>query len=134
MVIRRGLSLFASDQSGAAVIELLLALNLILVAVFAFIEFTIAVNQWNLAAKATQVGAQVASVSNPVDNTLVNWKGLNGQCSTPDPNPGAPIPSTCTFDSRCVSSGGVNGSCTTCVIPPASGGCYDAAAMGRIVC
>src|SRR5262245_49771009 len=105
MVRRTGLRHFASDEYGGAVIDLFLALSVFLCEMFSFIEFMIAVNQWTLAAKAAQVGGQLASTSDPVDSGLHSWNGLNGQCSG-SPDPGTRIPAGCSFDSVCSGSSG----------------------------
>jgi len=66
------------------VIELVIALNVSLLTVIGFIEFSVAVNQWNLAAKAVQVGARLAAMPNPVDSAIDTWIGLtNGLVGDP---------------------------------------------------
>jgi hypothetical protein len=122
---------FAADQCGASLVQTLIVLNILVLIVAAFVEFGVAMNQWNLAAKATQVGVRLASVSNPVDSSLSAWTGLGPDSSTA-PFPGDPVAES--FNILCrgttISSG-------TCALESGtySGGTptYNAAAMGRLI-
>lgn len=121
-MVSRTISAFIRDEDGASLVEGVIVINVIVVTMAVFIEFGVAVNQWNMAAKATQIGARVASISHPVDSDLLLFTGLEG-----GGQPGDPMP---VFTSTCV------GSTTTCTgtYPGAGlGGSYDAAAMDRIV-
>lgn len=88
MVMARRIRDFRDDEHGGALVEALLVMNVILLMLVAFIELTIAVNQWNAANKALQLGARIASVSTP----------LHGGLMTIDPvaddqaEPGDPMP------------------------------------------
>ena len=121
-MVTRIVSTFLREEDGATLVEGVLVINVIVVTMAVFIEFSVAVNQWNMAAKAAQVGARVASISHPVDSDLLLFTGLEGGAQ-----PGDPMP---VFTSTCV------GSTTTCTGSyPGSGrsGTYNAAAMNRIV-
>lgn len=118
---------FWRDQRGSAMIETVVVINLLLLMVIAFVEFAVVMNQWNLAAKATQVGVRLAAVSDPVDSALSLWDGLGPDDTTP-PFPGDPIADS--FDIVCA---GKDASCT--VSGTYSGGtpAYNAAAMARLI-
>jgi Flp pilus assembly pilin Flp len=114
------------DQTGAVFAEFALLLPLVVTVVCGSIDFLYAFYQWNAAAKAVEVGARIAAVSDPVAaglNNLSNLAVVNGAA------PGAPVPS---FVVTCSGSGG--GSCVcigTC--SGLAGNVYDAVAMNRIV-
>jgi Flp pilus assembly protein TadG len=95
------------EQTGAAFAEFALVLPLVLSVVCGSIDFLYAFYQWNAAAKAVEVGARIAAVSDPVAtglNNLSNQAVLNGFV------PGATMPyftvtctaGTCTCDGMCV--------------------------------
>lgn len=97
-------------------VELIIVINVVLLLLIAFIEFGVAMNQWNLAAKSVQVGARLASVSDPVDQDLSAYTGLETGSS-----PGDPIDQAS------------NDFTTTCQAGTCPSGTYDAAAMNRLV-
>ena len=119
MVDVRHLFHFAREQGGGAMVETLIVLNVIVLIIAAFVEMGLAVNQWNLAAKAAQVGARLAAVSDSVDSSLSEWSGE----VTDVVEPGDPIPAGQGFADRICSGG--NTSCT--------GGIYSADAMQHLV-
>lgn len=113
---------FLREENGASLIEGVIVINVIVLVLAAFIEFGVAVNQWNMAAKAVQIGARVASISDPVDSDLQLFTGMEGGA-----DPGDPMP---VFSSVC------DGATTTCMgtYPGAGlGGTFDQSAMDRIV-
>lgn len=111
------------DQEGAVFAEFAIMLPMIVFVVFGSIDFLYAFYQWNAAAKAVEIGARIAAVSDPVApglNQLSSQALLNGAM------PGTPMPA---FTVTCRS-----GSCT-CV-----GVCtgllentFNTAAIDRIV-
>src|SRR4051794_20989082 len=114
-----------SDQGGALLVEVSIMLPLIFVLVLGSVDFLFLFFQWNRAAKAVQIGARLAAVSNPVAVGLTNLSqavaGDSGYVGGPMPN----------FLVTC------NGRSKTCTCQPASG-CrgvsgYDAPAMDAIV-
>lgn len=117
MVMLRLARRFATDRHGGAMIETLIVINILVLVLAGFIEFGVAMNQWNMAAKAVQVGARLAAVSDPVDSRLDTWED-----SAP---PGDPV--TDTFDTLC---DGSEGTCTADGLDGVDG--YDAARMGRL--
>ena len=63
---------FLRDQRGAVMVEVAIMLSITLVLVLGAIDFLLLFYQWNAAAKAAQIGARLAAVSDPVA------LGLNG--------------------------------------------------------
>ena len=116
---------FCRDQRGAVIVEVTIVLTFMFVLVLGGIEFLLLFYQWNAAAKAVQVGARLAAVSDPVAAGL---NGLSAAIVTAAVPPGAAMPNiaiTC------------NGRTATCQCTPASA-CrgvtgYDRAAMNTIV-
>ncbi|WP_245460096.1 MULTISPECIES: TadE/TadG family type IV pilus assembly protein [unclassified Mesorhizobium] len=108
---------FAKSQDGTAMVEMAIAITLLLSLTLGFIDFGYAFYQWNAATKAVQVGARLASISDPVASALTT--------AAPTSNPGAPVvagaygPFVCTYDNA------GNGSCT-------NSGVFSAAAFSRI--
>src|SRR5262245_6909743 len=113
------------DESGAVLVEVTVMMTIMLVFLLGSIEFLFVFYQWNAAAKAVQVGARIAAVSDPVAG------GLNGLSMTVIGSagpPGAPMPSfviTCDGGAaRCVCSS--EGTCPGEVV-------YNSVAMDTIV-
>ena len=111
------------DESGAVFAEFALLLPLIVLVVCGSIDFLNAFYQWNAAAKAVEVGARIAAVSDPVApnlNNVSNQALLNGSI------PGSPLPSfmvVCKYGAC---------SCTgTCTGLAPNG--FDSVAMDRII-
>lgn len=116
---------FLRDQRGAVMVEVSIMLPLTLVLVLGAIDFLWLFYQWNAAAKATQMGARLAAVSDPVASGL---NGLSHAVVSESVPPGAAMPkfiitcdgrtATCTCDNVRVCRG-VKG--------------YERAAMNAIV-
>jgi Flp pilus assembly protein TadG len=111
------------DQTGAVFAEFAILMPVVVLIVCGSIDFLYAFYQLNAAAKATEVGARIASVADPVAaglNNLPNEAVLNGE------QPGGPLPSftvTCS-DGRC----SCTGTCTGMLDNP-----FNVKAMDRIV-
>jgi Flp pilus assembly protein TadG len=111
------------DQTGAVFAEFAILMPVVVLIVCGSIDFLYAFYQLNAAAKATEVGARIASVSDPVApglNNLPNEAVLNGE------PPRGPLPSftvTCS-DGRC----SCTGTCTGMLDNP-----FNVKAMDRIV-
>ena len=105
---------FWRDESGAVMIEVTVTIFTFLVILFGVVEFSYAFYQWNIATKATQLGARLAAVSEPVASSLTSLTGLSNTVLPGDPMPG--------FD--CICSGATNncisGSAYTCPGAPYS--------------
>lgn len=69
MVRRNG---FFKDSSGAALTEGLIVFPLMLLSIIACVEFSYGMFQWNQAAKAMQLGARKAVVSDPLTNDFAD--------------------------------------------------------------
>ncbi|RWC54962.1 TadE/TadG family type IV pilus assembly protein [Mesorhizobium sp.] len=74
---------FAKSEDGAAMVEMTIVSSLLFALVFGFVDFGYAFYQWNAATKAVQVGARLASISDPVATALAT--------AAPTTTPGAPV-------------------------------------------
>jgi len=63
---------FLRDQQGSVLVEVTIILSITLVLVLGAIDFLLLFYQWNAAAKAVQIGARLAAVSDPVASGLNN--------------------------------------------------------------
>jgi len=113
------------SESGAVLVEVTIVMTIMFVFLLGSIEFLFVFYQWNAAAKAVQIGARIAAVSDPVASGL---NGLSLTVFSPSVPPGAPMPDfaiTCdgsTARCSCASAGACPGELS-----------YDAAAMNTIV-
>jgi Flp pilus assembly protein TadG len=114
---------FCRDETGAVFAEFAILLPIVVTIVCGSVDFLYAFYQWNAAAKAVEVGARIAAVSDPVAsglNNLANQAVFNGA------TPGTAIPSftvTCA-QAACSCAGTCSGM---------AGDTYSAPAMDRIV-
>jgi hypothetical protein len=106
---------FAADSSGAAAVEFGLIGGFFILLLFGVIDFGSALFQYNEASKAVQLGARLASVSDPVSSDLATFDGtsIGGE-------PGQPMPY---YERRC------SGATRTC----SGGGRFDPGALQSIV-
>jgi Flp pilus assembly protein TadG len=111
------------DQRGAVLVEATVMMTIMFVFVLGSIDFLFAFYQWNAAAKAVQIGARIAAVSDPV---AVGLNNLSHAAVSPYVAPGAGMPA---FDVTC------NGATATCNCAGACAGIgeYNAQAMNTIV-
>jgi Flp pilus assembly pilin Flp len=111
------------DENGAVFAEFAILLPIIVVVVCGSIDFLNAFYQWNAAAKAVEVGARIAAVSDPV---AVGLNNLSNQAVLEGAIPGAPLAS---FTVSCSAEGC---SCTgRCGAITANS--LEPAAMNRII-
>jgi Flp pilus assembly pilin Flp len=111
------------DESGAVFAEFAILLPLVVFVVCGSIDFLYAFYQWNAAAKAVEIGARIAAVSDPVAAGL---NRLSNQAVIDGVTPGAAIPG---FVVTCREQ-----SCTcTGACPGLAGNLFDPVAMNRIV-
>jgi len=107
---------FATSEDGAAMVEMTIVSTLLFALVLGFVDFGNAFYQWNAATKAVQIGARLASISDPVATNLTT--------AAPTTTPGSPViagaygPFACSYT-------GTTGSCT-------NGGTFNAANFSRI--
>jgi TadE-like protein len=114
----------ARDEDGGPLVEVAIILPILILFLFGGIDFMNALYQWNAAAKAVEVGARIAAVSDPVASGLTSM--ANEAVSSTLPS-GGPMPD---FTVEC-DGGAAACSCT-------SGACdgmgaYSADAMGLVV-
>jgi Flp pilus assembly protein TadG len=94
---------FAKSEDGAAMVEMTIVSTLLFALTLGFVDFGYAFYQWNAATKAVQIGARLASISDPVASNLI--------AAGPTTTPGAPVaagaygPFVCSFT-------GTTGSCS----------------------
>jgi Flp pilus assembly protein TadG len=74
---------FAKLDDGAAMVEMTIVATLLFALTLGFVDFGYAFYQWNAATKAVQVGARLASISDPVSTALAT--------AAPTTTPGAPV-------------------------------------------
>jgi len=117
---------FCRDETGAVLVEISILLPVVITILCGSIDFLYAFYQWNAAAKAVQVGARIAAVSDPVAaglNDLTNLVVLSGSVAPRRPMPGF----TFTCDGR-VEACTCSGNC-----PGISANPYNATAMNRLI-
>ena len=110
---------FRDDENGAALLEFTVAAFTFFIILFGTLDFAQVYFKWNLATKATQFGARLATVSDPVAGALTTLTGVGGAVL-----PGGPMPA---FDYTCTPTS-ANGSAGTCT----NSGTYNVAAMQTI--
>jgi Flp pilus assembly pilin Flp len=116
---------FLRDQRGAVMVEVTIMLSLTLVLVLGAIDFLLLFYQWNAAAKAVQMGARLAAVSDPVASGL---NGLSHAVVSASVPPGAAMPKFI------VTCDGRTATCTCDSVRACRGvKSYDRAAMNTIV-
>ena len=116
---------FLRDQHGAVMVEVTIMLSITLILVFGAIDFLLLFYQWNAAAKAVQIGARLAAVSDPVASGVNRLSQAVVGASVP---PGAAMPNfvvTCDGRTATCTCNGVN------ACRGIKG--YDGAAMNTIV-
>jgi Flp pilus assembly protein TadG len=111
------------DSDGSTLVEVTVMMSIFFVFLLGAVDFLFAFYQWNMAAKAVEIGARIAAVSDPVAS------GLNA--STISGSPGGTLP---TFSVVCNSSAadGSSGSCV-CTGTCTGIGSYSSTAMQPII-
>src|ERR1700693_4377498 len=115
---------FTRDNNGGVLVEATIMMTIMFVFVLGSVDFLFAFYEWNAAAKAVQVGARIAAVSNPVAR---GFNGLSAALVSASLRPGSAMPSftvTCdgaTAKCRC------EGTCLGGVVV------FDADALNTIV-
>ncbi len=121
MFLRR----FLTDRRGISAVEFSLIATVFFIFVFGIIDFSRALWEWNMAARATQAGVRYAVVSDPVADEVKTFSGLS---LTPPVGNGLTVP-LIDFNGGnpvvCQKSG-ITGSCST-------GWTYNEAAYQAIV-
>jgi Flp pilus assembly pilin Flp len=125
---------FARDNNGAVLVEATIMMTIMFVLILGSVDFLFAFYQWNAAAKAAQVGARIAAVSDPVATGL---NGLSARIVGTALRPGSAMPpfrvtcdggtATCSCDGACIGVGGYNATAMdTIVFGRGSMACGDA--------
>jgi hypothetical protein len=114
------------DEAGGPLVEAAILIPIVLIFLFGAIDFAFLFYQWNAAAKAVEVGARLAAVSDPVANGLNSIS--HNVLDPPSVNPGDTMPP---FTITC---NGGTGTCS-CVGTPCGGTAitYNLTAMRAIV-
>jgi hypothetical protein len=112
------------DREGAALVEFTIVMLLLFLLTFGIIDFGNLVFQWNSAEKATQVGARIATISDPVVSELATFDCRNGSITlgTPCRNGGS-------------SYGTIvcNGATLSCTCPQLANCTFSSAALNLIL-
>jgi hypothetical protein len=114
------------DETGAVLVEISILLPIVITILCGSIDFLYAFYQWNAAAKAVQVGARIAAVSDPVAaglNDLSNEVLVSGSVASKGPMPWFTI--SCDGSTQACSCSG------TCL--GISANPYNTVAMDRII-
>ena len=117
----RRLRQFARNQAGTSTIEFAIVAMLFLLLTFGLVDFGNMFWQYNSAAKAAQLGARLAAVSDPV------WDGLPTLADSGG-TPGGPWQTNYSVTCTGTNASGSSGTCTG-----NSSGSYSAAAMQCLV-
>src|SRR5258708_30719781 len=106
---------FIRDSKGGVLVEARIMMTIMFVLVLGSVDFLFVFYQWNAAAKAVQVGARIAAVSDPVATGL---NGLSAAVVSAALRPGSAMPpftvtcdggtTTCTCDGACTGGSGYN--------------------------
>jgi hypothetical protein len=96
---------FRRDERGLSMTEAILVFPVVLLVITAFVEFGYAVFQWNQTVKATQLGARLAAVSDPV---ITDLSSISGDLLSDDVGVGVP-PTDGSGNLLAVSCGGTSG-------------------------
>ncbi|TIP08271.1 TadE/TadG family type IV pilus assembly protein [Mesorhizobium sp.] len=107
---------FAKSEDGATMVEMAIVSTLLFTLVLGFVDFGYALYQWNAATKAVQLGARLASISDPVATALAT--------AAPTTTPGAPVIAAAYGPFACTYTAGT-GACT-------NGGSFNAVNFSRV--
>ena len=114
----------ARDEDGGPLVEVAIILPILILFLFRGVDFMNALYQWNAAAKAVQIGARIAAVSDPIASGL---SSIADNALSSGVASGSPMPD---FTVEC--DGGA--SACSCTSGACDGmGAYSAEAMGFLV-
>lgn len=114
---------FIHDTGGGPMMEFTAIFMLLILFTFGIVDFGLAMWQWNSAEKATQIGARIAVIANPVVEELATFDCNNAAIAlgTPCRLGGSSFGSITCTSTACSGTGSL------------SGNTYDATAFGTIV-
>jgi Flp pilus assembly pilin Flp len=114
----------ARDENGGPLVEVAIILPILILFLFGGVDFMNALYQWSAAAKAVQIGARIAAVSDPVASALGS---IPDNVLSSSLVSGSPMPDfTVACDGGATACACVSGACDGM-------GSYSAEAMGLIV-
>jgi Flp pilus assembly pilin Flp len=114
----------ARDEDGGPLVEVALILPMLILFLFGGIDFMNALYQWNAAAKAVEIGARIAAVSDPIASGLTS---IANEAVSPGLASGGPMPDvTVECDGGAAVCACTSGACDGM-------GAYSAEAMALIV-
>jgi TadE-like protein len=114
----------ARDEDGGPLVEVAIILPILILFLFGGVDFMNALYQWNAAAKAVEIGARIAAVSDPIASGL---SSIADNALSSGVASGSPMPD---FTVECDGSA----SACSCTSGACEGmGAYSADAMGLIV-
>jgi TadE-like protein len=114
----------ARDENGGPLVEVAILLPILILFLFGGVDFMNALYQWNAAAKAVQIGARIAAVSDPVAS---GFSSISDNVLSSGIISGSPMPDfTVECDGGAAACACVSGACDGM-------GSYSAEAMGRLV-
>jgi hypothetical protein len=123
--MRRDPTMLLPDESGSVFVEFAILLPIVVTVLFGSVDLLYAFYQWNAAAKAVEVGARIAAVSDPV---AVGLNGLSNVAVLSGVNTGSAMLSFSVICNGLVAACSCTGMCAG--ITESS---YSAAAMNRII-
>ncbi len=114
----------ARDEDGGPLVEVAILLPILILFLFGGVDFMNALYQWNAAAKAVEIGARIAAVSDPVASGL---SSIADNALSSGVASGSPMPDfTIACDGGAAACSCTSGACDGM-------GAYSADAMGLIV-
>src|ERR1700759_420649 len=80
----------ARDEDGGPLVEVAILLPILILFLFGGVDFMNALYQWNAAAKAVEIGARIAAVSDPISSglTAIAENALSSGLASGSPMPG----------------------------------------------
>jgi Flp pilus assembly protein TadG len=114
-------SRFLRDTFGGAMVEFVIVFPILLLTTIATVDATLMIWEWNQAAKATDVGARIAAVSNPVatgitqlsyDGTFLGDVCANPATGTPTTKPDGTTKCPSVATTCIATAGSTGGTCT----------------------
>ena len=72
MAMSSFISQLARDEDGGPLVEVAIILPILILFLFGGVDFMNALYQWNAAAKAVEIGARIAAVSDPIASGLTS--------------------------------------------------------------
>ncbi len=123
--MRRHPTILLADEIGSVFVEFAILLPIVVTVLFGSVDLIYAFYEWNAAAKAVEVGARIAAVSDPV---AVGLNGLSNVAVLSGINTGGAMPTFSVICDGLVAACSCTGMCAGI-----TANSYSAAAMNRIL-